>query len=71
MELTPVFTRFLSDGGNLELTALSTSVIASPGETIVIGGGDATEGNVANALLGYSKMGEKKQTLITATPNIR
>ncbi len=71
MELTPVFSRFLSDGGNLELTELSTSVIASPGEIIVIGGGDATEENVANALLGYSKMGEKKQTLITATPHIR
>lgn len=72
MELTPVFSRFLSDGGNLELSELSTKVIASPGEVIVIGGGDTTGENVANALLGfYGKRGEKKQTLITVTSHIR
>jgi hypothetical protein len=72
MELTPVFSRFLSNGGNLELNELSTTVIASPGEILVIGGGDTTEENVANALLGFnSKSGEKKQTLITVTPHIR
>lgn len=71
MELTPVFSRFLSDGGNLELTELSTRVAARPGQTLVIGGGDTTEENVATALLGYSKMGEKKQTLITVTPEVQ
>lgn len=72
MELTPVFSRFLSDGGNLELSELSTKVIASPGEIVVIGGGDTTGENVATALLGFnSKSGEKKQTLITVTPQIR
>lgn len=70
MELTPVFSRFLSDGGNLELTELSTRVAARPGQTLVIGGGDTTGENVATALLDYSKMGEKKQTLITVTPYI-
>ncbi len=72
MELTPVFSRFLGDGGNLELSELSTKVIASPGEVIVIGGGDTTEENVANALLGFnSKRSVKKQTLITVTPHLR
>ncbi len=71
MELTPVFSRFLSDGGNLEMTELSTKVVASPGEIVVIGGGDSSEENVANALLGFSKDSRKKQTLITVTPQIR
>ena len=71
MELTPVFSNFLSDGGNLELTELSTRVTARPGQTLVIGGGDTSEENVATALLGYSKMGEKKQTIITATPYVQ
>ena len=71
MELTPVFSKFLSDGGNLELTELSTRVTARPGQTLVIGGGDTTGDNVAKALLGYSKMGEKKQTLITVTPDVQ
>ena len=71
MELTPVFSKFLSDGGDLELTELSTRVIARPGQTLVIGGGDTSEGSVATALFSYSKSGENKQTLITVTPHIR
>jgi len=71
MELTPVFSKFLSDGGDLELTELSTRVIAQPGQTLVIGGGDTTDENVAKALLSYSKQGEKKRTLITVTPHVR
>jgi len=69
MELTPVFSKFLSDGGDLELTELSTRVTARPGQTLVIGGGDTSSENVATALLSYSKYGEKKQTLITVTPH--
>ncbi|MHC4625031.1 MAG: hypothetical protein ACYS4W_14140 [Planctomycetota bacterium] len=71
MELTPVFSRFLSDGGDLELTELSTRVTARPGQTLVIGGGDTSGENVATALLSYSRHGEKKQTLITVTPYVR
>jgi hypothetical protein len=71
MELTPVFSNFLSDGGNLELTELSTRVTAQPGQTLVIGGGDTAGEDVATALLGYSKTGEKKQTLITVTPHVQ
>ena len=71
MELTPVFSRFLSDGGNLELTELSTRVTARSGQTLVIAGGDSAGENVATALLGYSKMGENKRTLITATPHVQ
>ena len=68
MELTPVFSRFLSDGGDLELTELSTRVVARPGQTLVIGGSDTSQENVGTALLSYSKLGQKKRTLITVTP---
>ncbi|MBA7643039.1 hypothetical protein ES703_50749 [subsurface metagenome] len=71
MELTPVFSRFLSNGGDLELTELSTRVTAQPGQTLVIGGGDTSEENVATALLSYSKSGERKKTLITVTPYVQ
>lgn len=70
MELTPVFSNFLSDGGDLELTELSTKINARPGQTLVIAGGDTKEQNVATALLSYSKTGEKKQTLITVTAHV-
>ena len=69
MELLPVFSKFLSDGGDLELTELSTKVISRPGQTLVIGGGGGTGEDVATALLSYSKYGEKTQTLITVTPS--
>lgn len=68
MELTPVFSKFLSDGGDLELTELSTRVTAQPSQTLVIGGADTTEENIATALLSYDRQGQKKQTLITVTP---
>ena len=71
MELTPVFSRFLNDGGDLEMTELSTTVRARPGQTVVIGGDTSSDENVARALLGYSKTGEMRETLITATPRIR
>jgi hypothetical protein len=70
MELTPVFSKFLSDGGDLELAELSTRVTARPGQTLVIGGGDTSSQDVATALLSYSKSGEKKRTLITVTPHV-
>jgi hypothetical protein len=69
MELTPVFSRFLSDGGDLELTELSTRVVARPGQMLVIGGGKTADEDVAKALLSYSKHGGKKRTLITVTPH--
>ena len=71
MELTPVFSKFLGNGGDLELTELSTRVTARPGQTLVIGGGDTSEATVATALLSYNKYGEKKQTLVTVTPYIQ
>jgi type II secretory pathway component GspD/PulD (secretin) len=71
MELTPVFSRFLSDGGDLELTELSTRVTARPGRTIVIGGADTSSENVASALLSYGKSGQNRHTLITVTPHVQ
>ena len=71
MELTPVFSKFLSDVGDLERTEISTRFRARPFQTLVIGGGDTSEGNVATALFSYNKYGEKKQTLVTVTPHTR
>ena len=71
LELTPVFSKFLSNGGDLELTELSTRVRCQAGQTLVIGGGDTAGENVAKALLSYSKTGEMKETLITVTPYIQ
>ena len=71
IELTPVFSKFLSDGGDLELTELSTRVTARAGQALVIGGGNIAEENVATALLSYDKSGQKKQTLITVTPHLQ
>lgn len=70
MELTPVFSRFLNNGGDLELVELSTRVTAAPGQTLVIGGGDSAGEDVATALLGYSKTGQQRRTLITVTPSL-
>ena len=71
MELTPVFSNFLSNSGDLELTELTTTVTVLPGQTIILAGADTASENVATALLGYSKSGKKKKTLITVTPYIQ
>ncbi len=71
MELTPVFSKFLSDGGDMELTELSTRVTTAPGRTLLLGGTDTAGEDVATALFSCSKLGHKKQTLITVTPYIQ
>lgn len=71
MELTPVFSRFLSNGGDIELTELSTKIRCLPGQTVILGGSDTAGENVATALFAYSKSTQKKQTLITVTPHIQ
>jgi hypothetical protein len=71
MELTPVFSNFLSDGGDLEITELSTTVTVSPSQTLVIGGGDTSTENVATALLAFRQSGRQRRTLITVTPYTR
>jgi len=68
IELTPVFSRFLSGGGDLELTEFSTTVTVSPSQTLVIGGGDTSTENVATALLAFRQSGRQRRTLITVTP---
>ena len=71
IRLTPVFSNFLPDGSSLELTELTTTVLASPGQTIIIGGADTNTQNIASALLSYNKNSQQKQTLITMTPHIQ
>ena len=71
MQLTPVFSEFLNDGGDIELTELTTRISVQPGQSIVLGGGDSSGENVATALLSYEKNNRKKQTLIIVTPHIQ
>ena len=68
IELVPVFSKFLNNQGDLKLTELSTKVIVGREQTLIIGGGDTAQENIATALFSYSKTGETKQTLITVTP---
>ena len=70
LKLTPVFSRFLNDGGDIKLTELTTTVIAAPGQTIVMGGSDSADQNVANALLSGQTYTTNTRTLITVTPYI-
>ncbi len=69
--LTPVFSRFLNDGGDLELTELTTRITVRPGQIVVLGGTESFSENAASALLGYNKSGERKKTLITLTAYIQ
>ncbi|MDX1764517.1 MAG: hypothetical protein R3231_09375 [bacterium] len=66
--LTPVFSKFLSSRGDLVLTELTTTVIARPGQTIVIGGTSGSSEDVGTALFSYSQGMEEGKTLITVTP---
>ena len=67
MVLIPVFSRFLNSGGDMELTELSTTVRAMPGETVVLSGSTGSNQDVATAL--FSRRYEKRetQTLMTVT----
>ena len=71
MELTPVFSNFLNNAGDLELTELSTRIIAAPNQTIVIAGSTQQKENIASALLSHGKNENQKQTLITVTPYLQ
>lgn len=71
LQLTPVFSRFLSTGGDIELTELTTTITARPGQPVVLGGSTDADDNVAAALFSYRSDARKTQTLITVTPYIQ
>jgi len=71
MRLTPVFTKFLSAGGDLALTELTTTVAAAPGQTIVVGGSETQQDSAAWALLSYRQAGRQTRTLVTVTPYLQ
>lgn len=66
LEIWPVFSNFLSDGGDLELTELKTVINVSPGRSVVIGGNTDSSYDLSDALLMYEKSGKKWQSVITA-----
>jgi hypothetical protein len=71
MELTPVFSKFLSAGGDVALTELTTTVTVQPGQTIVIGGGNSSDETVGTALFSYRKQTENGKTLVTVTAYVQ
>jgi len=71
MHLTPVFSDFLNDGGDLVLTELTTTVTAAGGQTIVIGGSEKQQESVVWALLSHKQQGRQTNTLVTVTPYLQ
>ncbi|NIA06885.1 MAG: hypothetical protein GWP14_04470 [Actinobacteria bacterium] len=71
MQLTPVFSRFLNTGGDIELTELTTTVTARPGQTVVLGGSRTAGENVGTALFSYQTGVRRGQSLLTVTPHIQ
>lgn len=70
LEIWPVFSNFLSDGGDLELTELKTVINVSPGRSVVIGGNTDSSYDIADALLMYEKSGRKWQSVIMAKASV-
>jgi len=69
--LVPVLSRFLSGGGDMELLELSTTVVVTPGETVVLGGSSTGSQDVATALFGQRREKRDMQTLATVTARLR
>ena len=67
LQLTPVFSNFLNDGGDLELTELSTNITVRPNQPVVIGGSASEQLDAGKALFSYEKDSVNKQTLIIVT----
>lgn len=67
LKITPVFSKFLNDGGDLEMTELSTHITVMSGQPVVIGGTTNEQEDAGKALFRYEKGTIKKQTLIIAT----
>ncbi len=67
LKLLPVFSKFLNDGGDLELTELATTVIVRSGEKMVIGADGSNGQDVATALFGSVENNHRKQMLMTVT----
>ena len=67
LTLLPVFSKFLNDGGALELVELATTVIVRPGEKMVIGSDGSTGQDVATALFGSVEHNHRKQMMMIVT----
>ena len=64
LRLTPVFSRFLNDGGDKVFTELLTVVTVKPGQSVLIGGSRASRENLSSAFLGLRKEEVQKDTII-------
>lgn len=71
MQLTPVFSEFLNDGGDLRMTELTTTVQVRPGQTIVIGRSDTRTEDLSAAMLSTRRQGRRMQMIITVTPMLQ
>ena len=64
LRLTPVFSRFLNDGGDKVFTELLTVVTVKPNQSVLIGGSRASRENLSSAFLGLRKEEVQKDTII-------
>jgi hypothetical protein len=71
MQLLPVFSDFKNDRGDLELTEISTTVTARPGQAVIIGSMNTNTQDAANAFFSYTETGQNKQMVVTVTPYLR
>jgi hypothetical protein len=68
MQLTPVFSNFLSDGGDLAMAELTTTITVAAGQTVVVGGSEERKDSAAWALLSHRQRGRRTKTVVTVTP---
>ena len=72
VEVTPTFSKFLSDAGDMEMTRLTTRVIARPGQMVVLGGTSRAEReDLSTAFLSSLKGARETRTIITLTPYLQ
>jgi hypothetical protein len=64
VQLTPVLSRFLNDGGDKEFTELKAAVTVKPGQSILIGGSRTSRENLSSALLGLRQEKVLKDTVV-------
>jgi len=72
VEVTPVFSKFLSGAGDMEMTRLTTRVVARPGQFVVLGGSSrAEQEDLSTAFLSSVKGARETRTIITLTPYLQ
>ncbi len=70
LQLTPVLSQFLNDGGDKEFTEMSASLTVKPGQSILVGGSRTSRENFSSALLGLRQEKVLKDTVILVNASL-